>query len=91
MQFKPFVCDKSHTHITVSIKPMTLLDAEATNDQPLWKTSWTSEYLSDPRFEKYAAKVDDELIALAAYEILKKFSGSSYRLCRSSSRFKSYP
>ena len=71
MQFIPFVYDKSHTHISVSIEPMTLSNAEATNDQPLWQTSWTSEYLSDPRFEKYAAKAGEELIALGAYEILK--------------------
>lgn len=71
MQFIPFVYDKAHAHISVSIEPMTLSDAEATDHHPLWQTSWTSEYLSDPRFEKYAAKVEKELIALAAYEILK--------------------
>ncbi len=27
--------------------------------------------MADPHFEKYAAKVDDELVALAAYEILE--------------------
>ncbi len=69
MQFIPFVYDRSHAHISVSIEPMTLSDAQATN--PLWQTSWTSEFLSDSRFEKYAAKVNDELIALAAYEVLK--------------------
>ena len=37
---------------------------------PEWQTSWTSEYLAKTRFEKYAAKVGHELIALGAYEIL---------------------
>jgi len=56
--------------IPVSIVPMTQADAELTNLPPMWQTSWTSEYLSAERFEKYAAKVGDELIALGAYEIL---------------------
>lgn len=50
---------------------MTQQDAESTNAQPLWQTSWTSEYLADSNFKRYAAKVGNELIALAAYEILE--------------------
>jgi hypothetical protein len=50
---------------------MTQTEANATNLHPIWQTSWTSVYLSDVRFEKYAAKVGEELIALAAYEIQK--------------------
>lgn len=34
-------------------------------------TSWTSDYLTNERFKKYAAKVGDDLIALGAYEILE--------------------
>ena len=70
MQFKPFVLDKANQKIPVSIAPMTPSDAESTNLPPLWQTSWTSEYLSEDRFEKYAAKAGAELIALGAYEIL---------------------
>lgn len=70
MQFKPFVSDPNGKQIPVRITPMTPQDAEATNIPPLWQTSWISDYLQDLRFEKYAAKVDDKLIALAAYEIL---------------------
>jgi hypothetical protein len=55
----------------VSIKEMTQAEAESTNVPPVWQTSWTSEYLSDTRFEKYAAKIGEELIALAAYEVQK--------------------
>lgn len=50
---------------------MTQKDAELTNANLQWQTSWTSEYLANRRFEKYAAKVGDELIALGAYEILE--------------------
>ena len=71
MQFKPFVLDKMNRQVPVSIEPMLQLDAEFTNLPPVWQTSWTSEYLAEERFEKYAAKVGDELIALGAYEVLE--------------------
>lgn len=70
MQFKPFVFDKGKQRISVSIVPMSRNDAELTNLPPAWQTSWTSEYLAEERFKKYAAKADGELIALGAYEIL---------------------
>ena len=70
MRFRSFVFDQGDKQIPVSIVPMTQADAELTNLPPMWQTSWTSEYLSAERFEKYAAKVGDELIALGAYEIL---------------------
>ena len=70
VQFKPFVLDKTNKQIPVSIVPMVQADAESTNLPPVWQTSWTSEYLMENRFEKYAAKAGDELIALGAYEIL---------------------
>ena len=71
MQFKPFVFDKMNRQIPVSIEPMLQSDAEFTNLPPIWQTSWTSEYLAEDRFEKYYAKVGDELIALGAYEVLE--------------------
>ena len=71
MHFQPFVYDRVNQQIPVTIELMTHLDAESTNEHPLWQTSWTSEFLADSAFEKYAAKVGDELIALAAYEILE--------------------
>ena len=70
VRFKPFVFDRMNRQIPVSIVPMTQADAELTNLPPVWQTSWTSEYLMEECFEKYAARVDDELIALGAYEIL---------------------
>lgn len=70
MQFKPFVFDRIGQQIPVSIVPMTRNDAESTSLPPVWQTSWMSEYLAQERFEKYAAKVGGELIALGAYEIL---------------------
>ena len=69
-QFRPFVLDRIDQQIPVSIVPMVQADAELTNLLPVWQTSWTSEYLTEERFEKYAAKEGDELIALGAHEIL---------------------
>ena len=71
VRFQPFVYDGSNQQVPVMIERMTQKDAELTNAHPLWQTSWTSEYLGDPRLEKYAAKVGDELIALAAMRYLK--------------------
>lgn len=70
VQFRPFVYGRADQQIPVSIEPMTQADAGSTNLPPVWQTSWTSEYLSEERFKKYAAKVGNELIALGAYEIL---------------------
>ena len=70
MQFRPFVYDAANHQVPVVIEPMTPQDAALTDREPLWQTSWASEYLADEGYEKYAAKVGDELIALAAYEIL---------------------
>lgn len=71
MYFRPFVYDRNEQRVPVTITPLTKQDAEKTNENPMWQTSWTSAYLLDDRFEKYAAKFGDELIALAAYEILE--------------------
>ena len=70
MQFRPFVYDAMNRQVPVAIELMTPQDAALTDWEPLWQTSWTSEYLADENYEKYAARVGDELIALAAYEIL---------------------
>lgn len=69
MEFKPFIYNAKQEQIPVSIAPMT--DADAQKTTSAWQTAWTSDYLSDLRLEKYAAKLDEELIALGAYEILK--------------------
>lgn len=71
MQFRPFVFNRENMQIPVVITAMTKQDASVTDKDPVWQTSWTSEYLMDDRFEKYAAKVNGELIALGAYEILE--------------------
>ncbi len=69
MEFSPFVYDRaSRVQVPVFIEPMTRKDAERTNSDPLWQTSWTSDYHSDDRIEKYAARAGGELIALGAYE-----------------------
>ena len=58
VRFQPFVYDRSKQQIPVIITPMTQKDAELTNELPLWQTSWTSDYLTNERFEKYAAKLN---------------------------------
>ena len=70
VQFRPFVYDAMNRQVPVAIEPMTPQDAALTDRESLWQTSWTSEYLADENYEKYVARVGDELIALAAYEIL---------------------
>ena len=69
MEFKPFIYNVRQEQIPVSITPMT--DADAQKTTSAWQTAWTSDFLSNPRLEKYVAKLDEELIALGAYEILK--------------------
>ena len=64
MRFQPFVYDSENQQVLATIELMTQQDADETNAQPVWQTSWTSEYLANPSFEKYAAKV-------GAYEILE--------------------
>ncbi len=71
MCFQPFVFDRQGGQVSVTVEPMTQRDTELTNSEPLWQTSWTDEFLSDERFQRYAAKVGDKLIALGAYEILE--------------------
>ena len=79
MQFRPFVYDAMNRQVPVAIEPMTPQDAALTDREPLWQTSWASEYLANEGYEKYAARVGDELIALAAYEVLP--TALSYTLC----------
>ena len=72
MRFSPFVTDSDGNLVPVTIAPMSSADAEQTNLSPTWQTSWTSEFLSSPHFQKYAAKYGDELVALGAYEVLNR-------------------
>ena len=69
MRFVPYGYAKDSVRLPVVVKSMTAADAQRTNQPPLWQTSWTSDYLSDDRLEKYAVQLDDELIGLGAYEI----------------------
>ncbi len=69
MQFVPYVFDRNDKRVDVSIAPMESADALRTESSPKWQTAWTSKYLASEAFEKYAVKVEDELIALGAYEI----------------------
>lgn len=49
-----------------------IINAAQTEKEPLWQTSWLSDYIQDNKFEKYALKTNaGELVALIAYEILE--------------------
>ncbi len=71
--FVPFIVDTATcSPIGVTIARMKRADAAQTEKEPLWQTSWLSDYIQDNKFEKYALKTDaGELVALAAYEILE--------------------
>ncbi len=69
MVFVPYVYDASGNKINVDILPMSKADAEITNQNPKWQTSWTSDYISDNKLDKYSVKYNEKLIALGAYEI----------------------
>ena len=57
MQFRPLVYDAMNRQVPVAIEPMTPQDAALTDREPLWQTSWTSEYLADENYEKYAKRI----------------------------------
>lgn len=71
--FDPYVTEMQTQEKTrVTIEEMTSADAKQTNEEPLWQTDWTSDFISDPAYLKYAVKTSSgELLALGAYEILK--------------------
>ena len=69
MRFVPYVYAQDSTRVSVAVEPMNDADADRTNQPPIWQSSWTSEYLNDAHFEKYAVRLENELIGLGAYEI----------------------
>lgn len=72
-RFVPFIVNTAtKARIGVTITRMKKTDAAKTEREPLWQTSWLSDYIQDSKFEKYALKTSEgELVALAAYEILE--------------------
>ncbi len=73
-KFIPFIVHtKDTSQIPVKIVRMRKSDALQTEKEPVWQTSWMSDYIQNGSFEKYALKtVDGELVALAAYEIQER-------------------
>ena len=72
-KFVPFIIKTDGSqNISVKIVRMKKSDAVQTEKEPVWQTSWSSDYIQDDAFEKYALKTSSgELVALAAYEILE--------------------
>ena len=72
-RFVPFIVNAADSQkVSVKIARMKKSDAAQTEKEPVWQTSWMSDYIQDRSFEKYALKTNEgELVALAAYEILE--------------------
>ena len=52
--------------IEIDIESATNEDLTSTKEK--WQSDWTSEFIRDPKLEKYAAKTDaGEIVALGAY------------------------
>ena len=67
MQFRPFVYDAMNQQVPVAIEPMIPQDAATTTKEPRWQTDWTSEYISNSKFDIYGLKTwAGELVALDA-------------------------
>ncbi len=73
-KFVPFIMrSEDDSPVSVKIARMRKSDAAQTEKEPVWQTSWMSDYIQDSAFEKYALKTaDGELVALAAYEIQER-------------------
>ena len=64
-----FVIDKAGSHVPVSMSRASEADIDATHS---WLTYWGTDYIQDASFNNFALKtLDDELVALASYEILR--------------------
>lgn len=64
--FEPYILlTETQEHIPVTIEEMTRADAESTNLPPVWQTDWTSDFISNPEYLKYAVRTPEgELVAL---------------------------
>lgn len=70
--FEPYILStETQEHVPVRIEEMTSADAESTHLPPVWQTDWASDFILNPEYLKYAVRTpEEELVALAAYEIL---------------------
>jgi len=65
MQLQYFVT-ATEKRISIEIEPAMREDLESTKNG--WQSDWTSDFISDLRLEKYAAKTEvGEIVALGAY------------------------
>lgn len=71
MEFCPFITLRETLEkVGVVIEPMTQDDAKATALDPVWQSNWLENALQHT--ERYAMRTEEgELVALAAYEILR--------------------
>ena len=57
MKFEPYVYNSEKEIIPITIDSMTSEDAEQTNYEPRWQTSWTSDYIREPRSKNMLPKL----------------------------------
>ncbi|MBD5093437.1 MAG: hypothetical protein HDT26_03945 [Subdoligranulum sp.] len=69
MRFEPFIIsNQTNEKVIVRMIPASSDMLRQTMEPPVWQTDWTSDYLSDPKIQKYAVLAEyDELVALGAY------------------------
>lgn len=69
-RFEPYILSgPDHERVPVAIEEMTRADAESTNQPPLWQTDWTSDFIQNEEYQKYAVRTPEgELVALGAGE-----------------------
>ena len=85
-KFVPFIIKTDGSqNISVKIVRMKKSDAVQTEKEPVWQTSWLSDYIQDDAFEKYALKTSNgELVAHDFHtDILTAvcFYNKWYKLC----------
>lgn len=55
--FEPYILStETQEHVPVRIEEMTSADAESTHLPPVWQTDWTSDFISNPEYLKYAVR-----------------------------------
>ena len=73
MVFSPYILDSASITVPVKISRMRKSDAQKTISDPLWQSDWTSSYITQSGYSKYAVHTaDGELIALGMYETLDR-------------------
>lgn len=79
-RFEPYILSgPDHERVPVAIEEMTRADAESTNQPPLWQTDWTSDFIQNEEYQKYAVRTPEgELVALGAGKAPRSREAAQY-------------